>query len=202
MHPRRSVLAYHVVFGAYGFWLPNDPRGSWSEQVWADHLQAFGPATKVETRQSLAKQPHNKSLREHAKQALLYPPVRFTGVQACEIARGFAEAVAVLPAQVYATAIMPDHIHFVLARVTQKVEAIVGGFKRFATRALVAAGCHPLAHVVDSSGRTPSPWCIGCWKVFLFTVDEIERAMQYVNDNPVRAGFKPQSWSFVTPYGD
>ena len=24
----RGVLAYHVIFGAYGFWLPNDPRGS------------------------------------------------------------------------------------------------------------------------------------------------------------------------------
>lgn len=27
------VLAYHVIFGAYGFWLPNDPRGSWSKFV-------------------------------------------------------------------------------------------------------------------------------------------------------------------------
>jgi hypothetical protein len=28
-----GVLAYHVVLGAYGFWLPNDPRGSWSDFV-------------------------------------------------------------------------------------------------------------------------------------------------------------------------
>jgi hypothetical protein len=22
------MLASHIIFGAYGFWLPNDPRGS------------------------------------------------------------------------------------------------------------------------------------------------------------------------------
>ena len=28
-----AVLAYHAIFTAYGFWLPNDPRGSWSSYV-------------------------------------------------------------------------------------------------------------------------------------------------------------------------
>jgi len=27
------VRGYHVIFGMYGFWLPNDPRGSWSDYV-------------------------------------------------------------------------------------------------------------------------------------------------------------------------
>jgi len=27
------VRAYHVIFGMYGFWLPNDERGSWSDFV-------------------------------------------------------------------------------------------------------------------------------------------------------------------------
>jgi hypothetical protein len=27
------ILAFHAIFGAYGFWLPNDPRGSWSDFV-------------------------------------------------------------------------------------------------------------------------------------------------------------------------
>ncbi len=25
------VHGYHVIIGAYGYWLPNNPRGSWSE---------------------------------------------------------------------------------------------------------------------------------------------------------------------------
>ena len=48
------VLAYHVIFGAYGFWLPNDPRGSWSDFVGAWELLRFGKATKTTERRSVA----------------------------------------------------------------------------------------------------------------------------------------------------
>ena len=40
----RPVLAYHLILTAYGFWLPNDPRGSWSDFVRAWELRRFGPA--------------------------------------------------------------------------------------------------------------------------------------------------------------
>src|SRR4051812_43899841 len=33
-HPEKSmIVGYHVIFSTYGFWLPNDPRGSWSDFV-------------------------------------------------------------------------------------------------------------------------------------------------------------------------
>ena len=57
------VIGYHINIGAYGFWLPNDPRGSWSETVWAPHLRRFGPATKVETRRSVASRKHDYQKR-------------------------------------------------------------------------------------------------------------------------------------------
>ena len=41
------IRAYHAVFTAYGFWLPNDPRGSWSDFVGSWELFRFGPATKA-----------------------------------------------------------------------------------------------------------------------------------------------------------
>ena len=41
------VHAYHAIFGAYGFWLPNDPRGSWTTFVGSWELNPFGPATKT-----------------------------------------------------------------------------------------------------------------------------------------------------------
>jgi hypothetical protein len=43
------ILASHVIFSTYGFWLPNDPRGSWSDFVGAWELFRFGPATKTDT---------------------------------------------------------------------------------------------------------------------------------------------------------
>ena len=50
------ILAFHFILSAYGFWLPNDPRGSWSEIVRNFELLRFGPATKVSTTRSLAAQ--------------------------------------------------------------------------------------------------------------------------------------------------
>jgi hypothetical protein len=53
------VLGSHVVFGDYGFWLPNDPRGSWSEFVGAIDLYQFDSATKTSVRRSVATKSHD-----------------------------------------------------------------------------------------------------------------------------------------------
>ena len=48
------IQGYHVIFSTYGFWLPNDPRGSGSDVVRNKQLRKFGKATKVTTQQSVA----------------------------------------------------------------------------------------------------------------------------------------------------
>ncbi len=48
------IHGYHVIFGTYGFWLPNDPRGSWSEFVASWELSRFGKATKSPDRIEIA----------------------------------------------------------------------------------------------------------------------------------------------------
>src|SRR5882762_9944788 len=105
------ILGYHVVFGAYGFWLPNDPRGSWSEFVGSWELFRYGPATKTNERGSLARRTHDRAKRIEAKGALKYPPVQFSGVQARAVARGFARYVGLSNLPVWACAILPDHVH-------------------------------------------------------------------------------------------
>jgi hypothetical protein len=107
------IIGYHIIFGAYGFWLPNDPRGSWSTHVWAPHLRPFGKATKVSTRESLAHRQHNHALRQEAKRHLKYPAVRFNTAQIHAIARGFAQIVSKLKIPVHACAILRDHVHLV-----------------------------------------------------------------------------------------
>src|SRR3954466_2661850 len=86
------ILAYHVVFGAYGFWLPNDPRGSWSIFVGSWELRRFGPIIEVTTPRSRAYAAHDRRRRLAAKGALKFPPVRFTGRQALAVAHGFDQA--------------------------------------------------------------------------------------------------------------
>ena len=38
------VIAYHLVWTAYGTWLPNDPRGSGSRAVFTPAIAELGPA--------------------------------------------------------------------------------------------------------------------------------------------------------------
>ncbi len=194
------VLGYHVVITAYGFWLPNDPRGSWSEFVRSWELLRFGKATKVHTRRSVASIPHDQDGRRAAKRALKYPSVRFSGVQARAIGRGFAEFVACSGITVWACVILPEHAHLVIARHDYPVERAVNQLKGQSTRQLIQEEVHPLAAYPTSTGRLPKTWGRGHWKVFLDSDSDIRRAIRYVRDNPTKEGKRPQRWSFVTPF--
>jgi REP element-mobilizing transposase RayT len=194
------VLGSHVIFSAYGFWLPNDPRGSWSEFVGSWELLRFGPATKVDTRRSVAARPHDWALRLAAKEALRYPPVQFTGVQARAIGRAFAESVRKGGVTVWACSILPEHVHLVTARHRCKVEQLVNFLKAAATKALVAEGLHPFADRRTVDGAIPKCWGRGGWKVYLDSVEDLQRAIGYVEANPLKEGKPSQRWPFVTAF--
>jgi REP element-mobilizing transposase RayT len=193
------VLANHAIFTAYGFWLPNDGRRSWSNEVWAKHLRPFGEATKTTERHSLARRPHDVATRIAAKRSLLYPPVTLNGVQARAFARGFAKIVTTLDLRIVACAIMPDHVHLVVLRHRETIEQVVGFLKRAATPQLTAEGIRPNADYANSRG-IPTPWVDGGWHRFLNTNQDIAGAIQYVDDNPGKAGYKRQRWPFVVPF--
>lgn len=184
------VLGYHLILTGYGFWLPNDPRGSWSEVVRVFELRPFGPATKVHTKRSVAHVEHDRAQRAAAKRALKHPPARFTGKQARAVARGIGEAVEAHALKAHAGAVMPDHVHLVVARHDRlSIEDIGQRIKASATRRLNAEGI----------GFGRSPWAKGQWAVYLNDESAVRRAIRYVEDNPIRAGFKRQRWKFVTP---
>jgi REP element-mobilizing transposase RayT len=194
------ILGSHAIFTAYGFWLPNDPRGSWSDFVGSWELFRFGPATTTDTRRSVAHQPHDPDARRSAQGALLYPPVHFTGIQARTIGQGFAQFVQTSGVTVWACSILPEHVHLVLARHDYKVEQLVNLLKGAATRSLTAEGLHPFAGQTTPDGRTPKCWARGQWKVFLDSEADILRSVGYVEENPVKEGKPRQRWSFVTPF--
>ncbi len=194
------VRGYHVIFCAYEFWLPNDPRGSWSDFVGAWELLRFGKATKTNSRQSVAQQFHNTGLRLEAKNALKYPPGHLTGLQARAIGSGFGDFVRRSGVIVWACPILPEHVHLEIARHNYPVEEIINLLKGAATRQLVLEQVHPLADWKTRTGRMPKCWARGQWKVFLENEADIRRAIRYVEQNPVEEGKPTQRWSFVTRF--
>ena len=179
------IVGYHVIFSTYGFWLPNDPRGSWSDFVGSWDLFRYGPATKTTERRSLAYDEHDRAKRLDAKQSLMYLPVNFTGIQARAVARGFAKYVEQAGLTVWACAILPDHVHLVTGMPGMKVEQLVIQLKGEATQELERAGIHPMAPYKVEGKRVPKCWARGQWKVFL-DPEDVLRAIRYVQNNRER----------------
>jgi REP element-mobilizing transposase RayT len=186
------VLGYHLIWGAYGFWLPNDPRGSWSTFVASWELFHYGRATKTDDHRSVAAAPHDRRLRLAAKRSLKYPAVQFTGRQALSVSRGFRRAIAESDYSVLACAILRDHVHPVVGRHRQLVGRMIGHFKGRAMLQLIADG-------LWSDAARPV-WSERGWKVFLDSVVNVRRAIRYVEQNPMKARLPRQRWSFVVPF--
>jgi REP element-mobilizing transposase RayT len=191
---------FHAIISTYGFWLPNDPRGSWSAFVRRWELVRFGKATKVETRRSVAAAPHDVGRRHAAKQSLKHPEVFFSGEQALSVGIGFRQAVDESDYRVHACSILPQHAHLVIGPDSRDISRIVGHLKARATQQLAHDGLHPLAKHLEPDGTIPSPWGRNGWVVYIFSEQHMRKAIQYVVDNPLKEGKPRQQWSFVTPY--
>jgi REP element-mobilizing transposase RayT len=182
------VRGYHVILSVYGFWLPNDPRGSGSRQVRNPILAQFGPAQPVQTEKSVAHRPHDPKARAQPKRYLKYAPVVLNGAQALAVARGIAQAKGEAGYRIYACAILPQHLHLIVARHTRPVERIIAHMKAKATRRLKGDGLHP---------AVPHLWARGARHRFLRSDDQMRRAIDYVQQNPLKEGSPRQNWSFV-----
>ena len=195
------VHGYHLILPMYGFWLPNDPRGSWSNYVRCWELARFGRSTKSTDRKSFENlTEYETQKRDEAKLNLKYPAVTLTGIQAAAIGRGFAKKIAISGYTVWACAILPEHTHMVVARHSYKVETIANMLKGAATRELKDIRLHPFQEIKNSSGKTPPMWANRQWKVFLDNEKSIDEAINYVEMNPEKEDKPAQSWNFVSPF--
>ena len=177
------IIAYHTIFTTYGAWLPNDPRGSYSATVFDDELKALGQVQYG--RQD--PQPGRNRLRRFwtaSRKTTDRPPFFIDDSTRPVVARGFAQAVQQLGLTVRACAIMNDHVHLLTLRNRHRIEYVAGKFKAEATRAL---------------NLPETPWAKGAWKVFINDSETLESAIKYIEMNPIKAGWGPQHWDFVTP---
>lgn len=84
------VLAHHLIWVAYGWWLPNDPRGSTSNHIASDVLADLG--TLHFGRRKV--QPASRDIRsfyEKAREVLQFPLLTFQRLEVEGIVRAFAD---------------------------------------------------------------------------------------------------------------
>ncbi len=195
------MIGQHIIFGTYGFWLPNDPRGSWSDFVGSyETLSQSRSRHQNNEHRSLAYDKHNQQARIEAKEVLKREPVLFDEGQRAIVAEGFSRSAYKGNVKVIACAIMPDHVHFVLGPHRLGGDKLAGFMKAEATKALVAAKVHPFLAEMEEDGSVPHCWVRGEWKVYIDTLEQMLATIQYVENNPLKEGLPAQTWDFVTRY--
>ena len=88
----------------------------------------------------------------------------------------------------------------VIARHDYPVEQVANLLKGHATRQLIAEDLHPFRAFPTRTGRMPKAWARGHWKAYLNNEADIQRAIEYVERNPVKEGKPRQSWPFVSRF--
>ena len=188
--PRAMVIAHHLILTAYGWWLPNDPRGSTSRTVASDVIAELGELHQGRRRI----QPPSATIREFYARAggvLKFPLLEFTPPDIRAIADGFAEAVSRHRYTCYACAIMPDHVHLIIRKHRDKAEQMIENLQEFGRLRLSGSALRAPDHPV---------WARSGWKVFLSHPDDVRRTIRYVRDNPLKRRMSPQQWGFITEY--
>jgi hypothetical protein len=185
------VIAYHLIWTVYGWWLPNDPRGSHSSTIRANVLADLGELHKGRKKV----QPAGREVRAFYQQAaplLKHPLMKFDETARALVADGFAEVVGGEKLTCWACAILPDHVHGLFRKHRLQAEDMMDRLRNAAAdrlRALAPWAGHPV-------------WAGPGWKVFLDHPDEVRRTIAYVESNPDPYRLPRQTWPFVQTYDD
>lgn len=100
----RLVIGYHLVWTAYGWWLPNDPRGSMSHRVQSDLLAESGDLHYGRKRFQPARA-ELKRLFSSARTRLDHEAREFDADEVAVIAESFATVIERKKLTCYACAI-------------------------------------------------------------------------------------------------
>ncbi len=187
------VIAHHLIWTVYGYWLPNDPRGSHSRIVRNDVIAELGELHFGRKRV----QPMGRVVqrfREQATAVLQHPLLQFDAAEVEEIATAFEEVIAGERYTCYSGAMMPDHVQILMRKHKHLAEAMMQKLKDVSRTRLCATGHRTPDHPVWTSGTG--------WRVFLETPDDIRRTIRYIERNPLPLGLPVQRWTFVSEYDE
>jgi REP element-mobilizing transposase RayT len=188
--PQPIVIAHHLIWTAYGWWLPNDPRGSMSHSIRNDVIAELGKLHYGRKRV----QPASAEIRSFYAQAashLKHPLLTFATDEVEAIATAFRDTISNEAYTCYACAIMPDHIHILIRKHKHRAEAMIEHLQHNSRLRLLALKLRASDHPT---------WGGPGYKVFLDHPDELHRTIRYIDDNPIKMRLPCQQWNFVKPY--
>ena len=186
----KTIIGHHLILTGYGHWLPNDPRGSGSDELRQQKFEELGPIHLGRK----AQQPTRDELREFHQRAeplLEFPLIWFDDAKRQALAESIAQVVRDQGYTVWACAVMRNHVHLCVRRHRGDALAMWNKFADQTRSGLHVFATIPAAHII---------WSLRPYKVFLYTPDDVRRVIAYIERNPVKDKLTPLLHPFVTPY--
>ncbi|MFG0329884.1 MAG: transposase [Phycisphaerales bacterium] len=184
------VIGHHLIFTAYGCWLPNDPRGSTSASIRNAVIADLGEIHYGRKRV----QPTGARLREFyadAEHVLRHERRTFGADDRERIAVVFGAVIRRERYTCYACAIMPDHVHLLIRKHRDHAETMIEKLQQESRSRLLDDARFPRHHPV---------WGGPGWKVYLDTPDDIRRTIRYIEANPLPYRMPAPKYPFVDPF--
>lgn len=184
------VIAHHLILTGYGHWLPNDPRGSRSQEFRAGELMSLGSLHGG--RKNV--QPGKSELRSFYREArtkLEHATIWFDSAKRQVIADAFSAVVVSRRYTCFACAILSNHAHLIIRKHRDRAETMIAAF--------VEESAVRLRRLADVSQNHPV-WSSNRFKKYVSSAEDVERTIRYVRHNPAKEGVDDQDFPWVMPY--
>lgn len=184
-------IAHHLIWTAYGWWIPNDPRGGASRAIGCDVIEELRELHHG--RRHL--EPASASLRAspaRAPESPAHPLVEFTAAEAKILGEAMAEDAARLHYTCYACAILSDHVQILIRQHRDAPEKMIHNLQE---------ACMWVLRQEKKIRPADQPlWSGSGWTVSLDAPTEVWAAIDYINGISGKLGLPSQKWAFVKPY--
>ena len=162
----------HWIATTFGTWLHGDPRGSWRDG------KLIGP---------------DPFLEEAIRGRMTADAVVLSGIEIMLVAVVMGQAVRDKRWRVYAATIQPTHTHIVFAPLRDPIKDVIATLKYRSARQIISLRRNMRVEV----GR--SLWTEGQFPRFVYSVDHLGNAIEYVRDHNRRTGRPADPYEWIEP---
>ena len=184
------VIGYHIILTGYGHWLPNDPRGSMSRDVFskrpAELADAhFGRKNPQPTREQL------RAFHREAAERLAYQVLWFESAERQAAANAFGRVIRAERLTCYACAVLTDHAHLLIRKHHLRAEQMSRPLKDAVRDALHRARLAPADHPVFSADSC---------HLYKSDPESMWKCIRYIKSNFAKHNLPDPHYDFITPY--
>lgn len=184
------LIGHHIILTGYGHWLPNDPRGSMSREVFVPEIRSLGEAhygRKVV-------QPSREELRAFSREAetkLWFPLLWWNSAERLALMEALGKVVQKHHLTCYACAVLSNHVHVLFRKHRMKAEDMIGLLKNAGREALHELELAPQDHPVFNADSC---------HVYKNSAEEMQTCIRYIEQNYQKHRLSIIPCDFVTPY--